>query len=151
MRKFFLLTITTLILAGCSTDQDTFAKKKECQELYDQAKTQVESKWENVMFDPQIENPKVYYSPKLDSCIYYSEVIQSHDWNSTIYATYYLNIIDLLNNGELVSVVCDSKTSLVSEKYNNIPQKTSEDLEEFSQCTSPIDQKLKELEVKWFF
>lgn len=148
MRKFFLLTIIMLTLAGCSTDSDIFAKKKECQELYDQAKSQVESKWANAIFDPQIEDPKVYYSPKLDSCIYYSEVIQDYDTDSTTSATYYLSIIDLLNNQELASVVCDSKASLVSEKYNNIPQHTSKDLEEFSQCTSPIDEKLKELEVK---
>lgn len=148
MRKFFLLTITMLMLAGCSTDSDIFAKKKECQELYDQAKSQVESKWANAIFDPQIEDPKVYYSPKLDSCIYYSEVIQDYDTSSTTSATYYLSIIDLLNNQELASVVCDLKASLVSEAYNNIPQHTSEDLEEFSQCTSPIDEKLKALEVK---
>lgn len=148
MRKFFLLAMTMLTLAGCSTDKDIFAKKKECQGLYDQAKSQVESKWANAIFDPQIEDPKVYYSSKLDSCIYYSEVIQSYDTYSTTAATYYLSIIDLLNNEELASVVCDSKASLISEEYNNIPQLTQKDMEEFSQCTSQIDEKLKELEVK---
>lgn len=137
-----------LMLAGCSTDSDIFAKKKECQELYDHAKTQVESKWANGMLDPQIENPKVYYSPKLDSCIYYEEVIQDYDIYSTTKATYYLSIIDLLSNEKLASVVCNRKASLVSEKYDNIPQLTPEDMEEFSQCTSPIHEKLKELGVK---
>ncbi len=133
--------------SNTSGSNDLFAKKKECQGLYNQAKNQVELKWADAIFEPQIENPQVYYSPKLDSCVYHSEVIQSYDTFSTTLATYYLGIIDLLNNQELVSVVCDSKASLVSEKYNNIPKRTSEDQKEFSQCISPIYKKLEELEV----
>jgi hypothetical protein len=157
MKKFIIpiLVIVIVLMGGyifweqsnSSSSKDLFAKKKECQGLYNQAKNQVESKWADAIFDPQIENPKVYYSPKLDSCIYQSEVIQGYDTFSTTSATYYLSIVDLLNNQELVSVVCDSKASLVSEEYNNIPQHTSEDLKEYSQCTSPIHEKLEELEV----
>ena len=122
--------------SNSSSSNDLFAKKKECQELYDQAKNQVELKWANAIFDPQIEDPKVYYSPKLDSCIYTSEVIQDYDTNSPTYATYYLSIVDLLNNQQLRSLVCDLKAW------------TDRDVEEFSQCISPIEKKLKELEIK---
>lgn len=140
MRKILLIVTGLILLTGCSKETDTFAKRKACQELSRQAMDQIEAKWGTVKdgytsTGLQVSSPKIYYSSQLDSCIYKSVVIKGYGEDSTTYGTYYINIIDFLNNDELSSIVCD-----LNANWDNG--------EEFSKCTSVIDAELKQLEVE---
>lgn len=156
-KKIFLISLLlgSIILTGCSEENwlskdELFEKKKECSMLSDQVMKEIEFQYwkidnwftENGL---QIENPEVFYSKKLNSCIYKSEIIKKFD-SKDISANYFLKLVDFFNKKEIIEVSCDFKTS-DQTSVSWIPQHSSKDMQEFSLCTEPFHNKLDEL--KW--
>ena len=120
--------------------------------LSDQIMMDIESKYGKIVEDGytenwlQIENPQIFYSSKMNTCIYFSEVIQKMD-SEDIDARYFLKIEDFFKKETIIEVVCDSKTSdKTSFPWN--PQYTSKDSQEFLECTKPFNDKVEELKLE---
>lgn len=153
MKKILLISLLLygIILSGCSQSKnELFEKSKECSTLGDQVIKEIEFQYGKIQDGMtenwlQVETPQVFYSPKLNSCIYRSEIIQDFD-NENLYARYFLKIVDFLKKETIIEVVCDLKTS-DHTSVPWIPQHSSEDMQEYSSCTEPFNNKLDEL--KW--
>jgi hypothetical protein len=155
MKKIFIMFITLTFLTSCykqesiqslpNQNSDFFNKKKECSSLYNEYFNFLKEKyWKitNEIWDYQIEDPKIYYSPKLNSCIAYTEIIEKAKLERTN-IIYNIEIIDILSKEIIDWVRCLREASW--EKINWIPQFTIEDINKFSDCTKIIHEKLEEL------
>jgi PBP1b-binding outer membrane lipoprotein LpoB len=155
MKKIILLLWILLLLTSCNsntkvleTDNDYFDKKKECALLYDTVYSSLEDKywkitnWVDKTWYYQIEIPKIFYSPILNSCISYTEVIDRIKSEKTNWI-YHFEITNILTKEIIDWITCHMNTSW--EKINWNPQFTSEDMNNFSNCSKIINDKLEEL------
>lgn len=157
MRKLIPIIWILIFITSCSSSkyleksndsEDNFSKKIECSLLYNDVYSSLEEKywiitdWIDESWEYQIENPKIYYTPKLDSCIAYTEIIKKVK-SERVNLIYNLEITDILTKEIIDWIVCYMNNSW--EKINWIPQYTSKDLEDFNNCTKIINTKLEEL------
>lgn len=157
MKKIIAFVTLTIFLTSCSTHKDSFTRKKECQELYNTVVQKMMSRWSFTENERtagwwktntglQIEEPQIYYSQKLESCIYKSEVISSYVETRSESINRVINLVDIFSNRDITEINCTTKTSWFDEKLG--PQYTLEDLKESSKCLEDINKKLKELKTE---
>lgn len=153
--SMFILIFSIFILSGCSitsnriSENEIFEKNKECNMLQDQIIKDIETIYwkivngytENGIF--QVENPQIFYNPKYNSCLYYSEVIQGFH-TGWISARYILEIINFFNKETIEKVICDLKANDTTT-YSDYPIPTPEDMQNYNICVQPFRDKLREL------